>query len=170
MKYNYFYVPYREIKKVDYITLFWLYSIAFVESPIEKGEVFYINNKIPNIKSCICFTSYQDLANKLNAKIQEEGMKTKPFTESKIKRFLNNAIYKDFFMFIYNNKNDYELLLRNNLKGFTDNERLIPPFVRLSPKIIHLILEQDDNLLAEYIIYLVYSCGIHNNSTDFTAN
>ena len=61
--YKLYYLPYREKKKLDYITLIWLYDIAFVENQIDDTKVYYKDYKIPNIRSKIEFYSYQDLAN-----------------------------------------------------------------------------------------------------------
>jgi hypothetical protein len=59
------------------------------------------------------------------------------------------------------------ITLNNDFRDTTGKKR---PFVVLSPKTYNLILQEEDNLLAKYIIYIKYMCGLCGGSTDFTAN
>lgn len=129
MRYNYFYLPYREEKGIDYLFLIYLYCVAE-------------NDK--QVKSVINFASYQELADRINdtlnkrCKVKENKVWIKV---DKLRRNLQNIKYSEFFYFDYFCRGCYSIYLFNNLNAFLPNERLTPPFVRLSPHQIDFLLE-----------------------------
>lgn len=171
--YKGYYLPYVEKANVNYIYLLYLYSIA------ERYDTGRFDPLHPNqsIKSDISFKSWKDLENKINCKLskyQEKndiGMLKTLISSDTLKRNLLKDDYK-YFLCIEKFNKEYTIILFNDFSNLgrlaSEDKRL--PFVRLPSIIIDLLLETKDNLLAKYIIYIKYYCGISNtNSTDFTA-
>lgn len=163
--YNYFYLPYKENTNINYIYLLYLYCIA----QSNKDEPFDIIRKNERIKNEIEFTSFKDLEQQINTKLSKfqkkdnNGNSKTLVSDSTLSRIVKDDEYK-FFLSFYKFGKNKSILLNNDFHGKTNK-----PFVRLSPTMVNLLLEQKDNLLAQYIIYIVHYCGISNNKTDFTA-
>lgn len=161
MGYNYFYLPYYLSHKVNYIYLLFLYSIA------ERTDE-------SKIKTDIDFTSFQELENKINInlkKYQKKDSKGKSKTlvsASTLSRMIKNEEYKNFFWYHKFGAN-HLIVLNNDFSKNNQGKKYSSQFVRLSPEEVKLLLELQDNLLAQYIIYLEHFCGISGNNTDFTA-
>ena len=87
-------------------------------------------------------------------------------SESTLRRLLKNKEYNDFFSIEkYGSMNWIHL---NN--DFRKTEEKTQPFVVLCPNTYNLLIQEQDNLLAKYTIYMKYMCGYCGGSTDFTAN
>ena len=171
---KYYFIPYEEKTKINYVYLLYLYSIAQPdkEGLKENGYVDYNGFKYL-FKTDIKFNSYGNLESQINNRLKKyqkkdnEGNNKSLVSSDTLKRIVNSNEYKYYFQCL-TNEDKYIIILNNN---FTNTEgQKKRPFVRLSPAMVDVILEQKDNLLAKYIIYLVHYCGISNNKTDFTAN
>ena len=161
MAYKYVYLPYVLSRKVNYIYLLCLYSIA------EKCD----DSKI---KTDIDFTSFDYLENQINTKLKKYQQRDKDGTlktmvsASTLSRIVKKEEYKPFFHYGKFGANKL-ITLNNDFSKTTQGKKYSSPFVRLSPAMVQLLLETQDNLLAQYIIYLVHFCGVSQNQTDFTA-
>ena len=149
--YKLYYLPYVEGVEVNYIYLLYLYGIA----EIKEGYT----------KSVVSFSSYGDLANKINSAFSPpaNSKKKSVISADTVSRVLKNESYKPFFEIVKKDKCNY-LVLNNYFKGVKGK-----PFIRLIPPIYTLLTEQQDNLLAKYVVYLIHACGTTNNKADFTA-
>lgn len=171
---KYYFIPYEEKTKINYVYLLYLYSIAQLdkEGLKENNYVDYKEFKYL-FKTEIIFNSYSNLESQINNRLKkyqkkdDKGNNKSLVSSDTLKRIVNSNEYKYYFQ-LFSNDDKYIIILNNN---FTNTEgQKKRPFVRLSPAMVDVILEQKDNLLAKYIIYLVHYCGISNNKTDFTAN
>ena len=144
--YNIYYIPYEINADINYIYLLYLYGIA----KRDQGK---------RIKSIIEFNTFEELQNTINEKYGINSISV-----STLRRIVNNDNYNKFFT--YSRSNGIHRIELNNV--FSNGKNI--SFVRLIPDIYNLILAERDNLLAKYIIYLIHSCGITGNNTDFTAN
>ena len=79
---------------------------------------------------------------------------------------IKNVEYNNFIR-VQSNSTQKVIILNNDYRNTKGMNR---PFVVLCHKTYNLIIQEEDNLLAKYIIYMKYMCGISNNNTDFTAN
>lgn len=159
MPYNYVYLPFSLCRNVNYIYLLCLYSVA------EKVDQ-------SRIKSDIDFNSFADLERKINAKLsfyqkKEETGKCKTMVSaSTLSRIVKKDEYKHFFIYKQCGANK-TIVLNNDFSRITQGKQC-SAFVRLSPAMVQILLETQDNLLAQYLIYLVHYCSISGNKTDFT--
>ncbi len=83
---------------------------------------------------------------------------------STLKRVLVNTEYKDFFLWDKANK---KITLLNNFRGKNDKT-----FVVLTDKEVCFLMQQKDNLLCKYYIYIKRYCSIasiNKKQQDFTA-
>lgn len=144
--YKKYFIPYYPTANINYIYLLSLYKIA--EKPEERG-----------IKQDIGYTSIKDLLSRINKE-------KKVLSDSTLRRMLNSDNYKHFFTI--KEFGAMKWIILNN--DFTNSTGQKKPFVVLCPKTYNLLIQQEDNLLAKYTIYLKYMCGINGGSTDFTAN
>ncbi len=161
MPYKYAYLPYILDRKVNYIYLLCLYSIA------EKADE-------SRIKTDIDFTSFDKLETMINNKLSnyqkkdKDGNKKTMVSASTLSRIVKKEEYKPFLFYGKFGANKL-ITLNNDFSKNTQGIKYSSSFVRLSPAMVNLLLETQDNLLAQYIIYLVHFCGITKNNTDFTA-
>lgn len=146
--YNIYYLPYCPREKINYIYLLYLYGIA--ESANSD-----------NVKSNIYFSSHRDLQIQINEKYRINNVADNIISVQTIARLLKNNSYNSFFYVL-----DDDCIVLKNV--FSKNTK--KPFVRLIPDIYKLILQQQDNLFAKYIIFLIHCCGCSNNKADFTAS
>lgn len=144
--YNKIYLPYVPPADVNYIYLFYLYKKA--ERMADR-----------DIKQDIGYTSINDLCRQLN-----EDQKV--ISYSTLKRMIESKKYEDFFS-IEDLGSIKWLRLNNDFRSRTDNKQ---KFVVLNPTTYNLLIQQGDNLLAKYTIYIKYMCGLNCGSSDFTAN
>ena len=161
MQYNYVYLPYVLNHKINYIYLLCLYSVA------EKADE-------SKIKTDVDFTSFEQLENKINTQLNryqkkdDKGKLKTMVSASTLSRIVKKEEYKSFICFDVFGANKL-IVLNNDFSKNTQGKQYSSAFVRLSPAMVNLLLERQDNLLAQYIIYLVHYCGITKNNTDFTA-
>lgn len=164
--YNYYYLLYKENANVNYIYLLYLYKIA----ERYTDDIEYDFKK--HLKTDISFKSFKELEIRINTLLKQyqkkdnKGKLKTLISETTLSRIVSKKEYSDFFF--YDKFGDNKLIILNNdfSKGSYNKNK---SFVRLSPLMVNLLLEEQDNLLAQYIIYIIHSCGIHNNSADFTA-
>ena len=146
LKYKQFYIPYIPKADINYIYLLSLYKI--MEEADDRG-----------IKQDIGYSSIKELLSRIN---RDKTI----MSESTLRRLLKNKEYNDFFSIEkYGSMNWIHL---NN--DFRKSEEKTQPFVVLCPNTYNLLIQEQDNLLAKYTIYMKYMCGYCGGSTDFTAN
>lgn len=144
--YNKIYLPYVPPADVNYIYIFYLYKKA--QRMADR-----------DIKQDIGYKSINDLCRQLN-----EDQKV--ISYSTLKRMIESKKYEDFFS-IRDCGNIKWLSLNNDFRSKTDNKQR---FVVLNPTTYNLLIQQEDNLLAKYTIYIKYMCGLNGGESDFTAN
>lgn len=74
--------------------------------------------------------------------------------------------YKPFFVYDKDYCGQQGIILQNDFRGEKGKQS---PFVVLNPKTYKFLIEQGDNLLAKYTIFLKNQCGRGGNKADFTA-
>lgn len=142
--YKKYYIPYRPKAKINYIYLLCLYRLA--ERPEDRG-----------IKQDIDFLTYDALAERMGKGI---------VSASTLRRIVKDGKYQEFLTFReFGNRKS--IVLNNDFRetGGKDN-----PFVVLCPNTYNLLIQEQDNLLAKYTIYMKYTCGMGKGKADFTAN
>ena len=144
--YNKIYLPYVPRAKVNYIYLFSLYKIA------DR----YDDNRI---KSYIEYKSHNDLLRMINND-------KKIISYSTLSRMLQNSEYNSFFE-VLEDDIDKSIFLFNDVRRLIEQKK---GFVILFPDTYKLLIQQNDNLLAKYTIYLKYMCGKCGGHTDITAD
>lgn len=146
LSYNKFYLPYLPQADINYIYLFYLYRIA---ERYEQGGV----------KSDINYKSTTDLLGQINSK-------GKVISYSTLNRLLKNTEYQPFFKI--DERGLHNTIILNN--EFSNKLNKKQSFVVLNPKTYNLLIQQKNNLLAKYTIYIKHSCGLYGGQSDFTAN
>ena len=156
--YNKFFLPYVPQADVNYIYIFYLYVLA---KQYEDRS----------IKQDINYNSIADLCRQINTNEkllsyneQREKKKKQLISYSTLRRMLNNKEYENFFTL----DEKWKWIYLNN--DFSGNKKEKKKFVVLNPNTYSLLIQQDDNLLAKYIIYMKYMCGACGGKSDFTAN
>ena len=144
--YNKIYLPFVPSADVNYIYLFSLYRIA------DR----YDDSKI---KSYVSYKSHNDLLRKIN-----EDKKIMSY--STLSRVLQNNEYNAFFE-VLEDDIDKSIFLFNDVRRLIEQKK---GFVILFPDTYKLLIQQNDNLLAKYTIYLKYMCGKCGGHTDITAD
>lgn len=86
-------------------------------------------------------------------------------SESTLRRMLKNTEYNDFFEI-----DKFGSMNWIHLKNDFHKPEEKKPFVVLCPNTYNLLIQEQDNLLAKYTIFIKYMCGYCGGSTDFTAN
>ena len=154
-----YYVPYYEEYNINYIYLLLFYRMAVVDKNLW-------------IKNTVNYRSLKDLAkrmNELSNSIRKESHNTAQevqiISQSTISRILNNAEYSKYFEWQKDNK---KIVLFNDFRNTTNSKKI--PFVCLDEDVVSFLIEQNDNLLATYYLYLKYHCGSSKDKqTDTTA-
>lgn len=154
-----YYVPYYEEYNINYIYLLLFYRIAVVDKNLW-------------IKNTVNYRSLKDLAkrmNELSNSIRKESHNTAQevqiISQSTISRISNNAEYSKYFEWQKDNK---KIVLFNDFRNTTNSKKI--PFVCLDEDVVSFLIEQNDNLLATYYLYLKYHCGSSKDKqTDTTA-
>ena len=144
--YKKYYIPYRPKANINYIYLLNLYKIA--EKPVER-----------RIKQDIGYKTIKELLSMINS---EKII----MSEATLRRVLNNKEYEQFFE-IKEYGSMKQIILKNDFRSLSNDKK---PFVVLCPKTYELLIQEEDNLLAKYTIYLKYMCGLNKGSTDVTAD
>lgn len=163
----------EKVIDVDYIHIFYLYLLA-VRPREEKIRTLW--RDAYSIKQNIDYTSITDLQRQIN-EIQEilkdklykdnkDAKKMQLVSYSTVQRMLNNELYNIYFTIRSLGKN-HTLILNNDFKRASNSTK---NFVVLNPKIYLYLIQQQDNMLAKYTIYLKKMCGIGNGKTDITAD
>lgn len=153
-----FYIPYYENYNINYIYLLLLYKLAEA-------------NKKQWIRSIVNYSSFKDLMNRMNdvasSIVKKQGTtadKIQVISASTISRILNNTEYKEYFKW---QKDEKRIILLNDFRKSNSSKI---PFVSLDENAVSFLIEQNDNLLAKYYLYLKYYCGSSKNKqTDTTA-
>ena len=144
---------------MNYIYLLYLYKLA--ESELDR-----------DIKSFIYFDTYKELEQKIKSievkDADNKGNVKIKISASTIQRMIKSTEYKDFFCIDKGGFSKNTIILQNNFRSGRNRQM---PFVVLCPTTYNLLIQQQDNLLAQYTIYMKYMCGLcGNKGTDFTAN
>ena len=163
----------KKVVDVDYINIFYLYLLAV--RPVEE-RVKILWRDAYSIKQNISYTTIRDLQNQINQlqdelrqklyKDEDEAKKMQSMSYSTVNRMLNNQLYNTYFTINKMGKNN-TIILNNDFKTCSNN---IMNFVVLNPKTYFYLIQQQDNFLAKYTIYLKKMCGIGKGRTDFTAD
>ena len=154
-----YYVPYYEEYNINYIYLLLFYRMAVVDKNLW-------------IKNTVNYRSLKDLAkrmNELSNYIRKErndtAQEVQIISQSTISRISNNSEYSKYFEWQKDNK---KIVLFNDFRNTTNSKKI--PFVCLDEDVVSFLIEQNDNLLATYYLYLKYHCGSSKNKqTDTTA-
>ena len=154
-----YYLPYYEEYNINYIYLLLFYRMAVVDKNLW-------------IKNTVNYRSLKDLAkrmNELSNGIRKESHNTAQevqiISQSTISRISNNAEYSKYFEWQKDNK---KIVLFNDFRNTTNSKKI--PFVCLDEDVVSFLIEQNDNLLATYYLYLKYHCGSSKDKqTDTTA-
>ena len=154
-----YYVPYYEEYNINYIYLLLFYRMAVVDKNLW-------------IKNTVNYRSLKDLAKRMNELyncIRKESHNTAQevqiISQSTISRISNNAEYSKYFEWQKDNK---KIVLFNDFRNTTNSKKI--PFVCLDEDVVSFLIEQNDNLLATYYLYLKYHCGSSKDKqTDTTA-
>lgn len=147
---NYF-LLYDEAASVNYKHLLKLYGI---------GEY----NKKNRLYDTITYNTLDELTQRINDKYG------KCISKSTLSDFLNDrGTQKHSYKYFSYDKDSKTIKLYNDFKN-TDN-RTSRKFVVLSEKEFDFLVNQADNMLISYFLYIKYYCGASaSKSTDFTAD
>lgn len=153
-----YYVPYYEEYNINYIYLLLFYRMAVVDKNLW-------------IKNTVNYRSLKDLAKRMNelsncirTESHNTAQEVQIISQSTISRISNNAEYSKYFEWQKDNK---KIVLFNDFRNTTNSKKI--PFVCLDEDVVSFLIEQNDNLLATYYLYLKYHCGSSKNKqTDTT--
>lgn len=153
-----YYVPYYEKYNINYIYLLLFYKIAEAD-------------KKQWIKNIVNYSSFKDLMNRMNdvaSSIAKErnvmADKVQIISASTISRISTNTEYNEYFKW---QKDEKRIILLNDFRKSNSSKI---PFVSLGENTVSFLIEQNDNLLAKYYLYLKYHCGSSKSKqTDTTA-
>lgn len=155
-----FYIPYNPTADIKYLYLLLLYKLADSSKVVSSGRSIYICDTIR-------YRTQHELVKRMN----EEYSKVNPafdkpiISASTLSRVLKDKKYKDYFIV---NPIDKVIKLKNILVD-NKNKEDKKKFVVLTEKAVDYLLCKNDNLLYNYYIYLLFSCGCSKEkSTDFT--
>ena len=153
-----FYIPYYENYNINYIYLLLLYKLA------EADKKQWIRNIVK-------YNNFKDLVDRMNdvasSIVKKQGTTTdkiKVISASTISRISNNTEYKEYFKW---QKDEKRIILLNDFRKSNSSKI---PFVSLCENAVSFLIEQNDNLLVKYYLYLKYHCeSSKNKQTDTTA-
>lgn len=129
-----YYLNYDENANINYCFLFALFCIA------ER-------NKKGNIYNVISYKNLKELSDRIQEKAKYN------ISASSISRMINNKDYKPYFT---KSEAENKIILNTDFrKGKTAGNK----FVVLSNTEIYFLLEQNNNQLNKYYLYLKYYCG-----------
>lgn len=137
-----YYIPLVFDKTINYLYFLRLYRLAtYNQEEKAYNKIFY--------------DSYKKLSLSLN------------ISESTLKRFLSNGISKNLFTVDSKNK----VIMINNIFRKSSSREVHGSFVVLTDKEVNYFIQQNDDLLLKYYLYLKWNCGKWNyKNTNFTAN
>lgn len=118
------------------------------------------------MKQDICFSSFRDLEEQINNKYSKSNEK-KVVSQATLNRMVKKEDYEPFFTYHRCYYGKQGIVLNNDFRG---DRGKTEPFVVLTAKTQRFLIEQKDNLLAKYVIFIKYQCGRGNSNTDFTAD
>ena len=106
-----------------------------------------------------------ELSNSIRKESHNTAQEVQIISQSTISRISNNAEYSKYFEWQKDNK---KIVLFNDFRNTTNSKKI--PFVCLDEDVVSFLIEQNDNLLATYYLYLKYHCGSSKDKqTDTTA-
>lgn len=137
-----YYIPLIFDNRINYLYFLRLYSIA----------TYNTQEKIYNL---IHYDSYKNLSSALQV------------SQPTISRYLSNEVNQQLFEIDKEKKTIY---LKNQFRKSSSKEKKTL-FVPLNEKEINYLIEQNDDLLVKYYLYLKWNCGKWNyRENNFTAN
>ena len=141
-----YYLNYQETAKINYCFLLALFCIAE-------------QNKKEKIYNIITYKSYKELAERINKQCNYN------ISYSTISRIIKDKKYLPYFA---KSTTENKILLNTNFKKGTAASN---KFIVLNEKEILFLLEQKNNQLIKYYLYLKYYCGYSKSKRiDTTAN
>lgn len=155
-----FFIPFYENKDIIYKYIFCLYKEAVPNITEVNKKLIYDTIKYKSIQKLtdsinekyIRYCKDKDRLNNITKKDSEyKGIVSK----SSIDKVIKNEEYKDYFKLDKDNKT---IILNNNIQN-------IKRYVVLNENEVNFLLEQNENLLSVYYIYLKYYCGKSKNKT-----
>ena len=129
---RHFYIRYEPKADINYIYLFYLYSLAEY-------------NTSTNLFDTVSYKSVRALQ-----KVIAERFGKGSISPSSLCRLLNDERYRDYIKVDTEGK---EIALQTATKG-------MPCFVMLTKREVDFLIEKKDNLLAKYYLYLKHFCGL----------
>lgn len=140
-----YYLRYDETIDINYIYLLYFYNIAEYDINCNQYNIIH-------------YKSISEIAKKINFIFGKDNINV--ISESTINRIFKDDNYKDYLTI---DKQKKQIKINNNMR---DSKK----FIVLNEKQCYFILANRDNLLAKYILYLIYYCGFSKTKyTDFTA-
>ena len=140
-----YYIRYKENSNINYCFLFSLYLLA------EKD-----NDK--RLYTTISYSSQKELSHTIKHRLNYD------ISQSTVSRALKDTEYKEYFT--VDTINHY-IILKNDFAGTGKHNK----FIVLTDKEINFLIQQNDNLLIKYYLYIKYYCGYNRNKQiDTTAN
>lgn len=155
-----FFIPFYENKDIIYKYIFCLYKEAVPNITKVNKKLIYDTIKYKSVQKLtdsinekyIRYCKDKDILNNIIKKDSEyKGIVSK----SSIDKVIKNEEYKDYFKLDKDNKT---IILNNNIQN-------IKRYVVLNENEVNFLLEQNENLLSVYYIYLKYYCGKSKNKT-----
>lgn len=128
---RHFYIRYEPQADINYIYLFYLYSLAEY-------------NPSTNLFDTVSYKSVRALQ-----KLIEERFGKGSVSSSTLSRLLNDDRYRNYIKVDQKRK---EIALQTATKG-------MPCFVMLTKREVEFLLDKKDNLLVKYYLYLKHFCG-----------
>ena len=136
-----YYLPYNEREEANYIYVLMFYSLATYNNNSKRYDT-------------ITYTSIENLRMQLNAVSKTN------ISDSTLRRKLKDKRYNNFL----------EIDTKSKTIKVLNDIRECKKFVMLSDKEAQILMDQGDDLLATYYLYLKYYCGYSKSKTiDTTA-
>ena len=154
-----YYVPYYEEYNINYIYLLLFYKLA------EADNNLWIKNTVKYSSLKDLTKKMNDLFNRIRKATDDTAQEEQIISQSTISRISSNTEYSKYFEW---SKDEKRIFLFNDFRNTTNRTKI--PFVCLDDYVISFLIEQNDNLLATYYLYLKYHCGSSKDKqTDTTA-
>lgn len=155
-----FFIPFYENKDIIYKYIFCLYKEAVPNITKVNKKIIYDTIKYKNIQELTDsinnkYIEYCKNKDKLNNITRKDSEYKGIVSKSSISKVIKNDNYKDYFLLDKSNKT---IILNNNIKN-------IKRYVVLNENEVNFLLEQNENLLSVYYIYLKYYCGKSKSKT-----
>ena len=155
-----FFIPFYENKDIIYKYIFCLYKEAVPNTTKVKGKLIYDTIKYKSEQKLTDnindkYIEYCKNKDRLNNIIKKDSEYKGIVSKSSISKIIKNENYKDYFKIDKINKT---ITLNNNIEN-------IKRYVVLNENEVNFLLEQNENLLSVYYIYLKYYCGKSKDKT-----